>query len=56
MRITIMASQTPAEDDPKQLEDAQKFWGSFTRGAKWGVIASAVVLIALLVLFVPFGG
>ncbi|MEZ5814825.1 MAG: aa3-type cytochrome c oxidase subunit IV [Alphaproteobacteria bacterium] len=50
-----MASHTPAEDDPKQLENAQKFWGSFARGAKWGVVASAAVLIALLALFVPFG-
>jgi len=50
-----MASNTPVQDDPKQLEDAQNFWTAFMQGSKWSIIAIIVVLIALLVFFVPTG-
>ncbi len=50
-----MASHSPVEDDPKQLVDAQNFWGAFMQGSKWSILAVIVVLIALLVFFVPTG-
>ena len=50
-----MASNTPAQDDPKQLADAQNFWAAFTKGTKYSIIATVFILIALLLLFVPTG-
>ena len=50
-----MASNTPVEEDPKQLQDAKNLWGAFMQSTKWSIIAIIVVLIALLLLFVPTG-
>ncbi len=50
-----MASNTPVQDDPKQLAEAQAFWNAFTQGTKISIIAIVIVLVALLVLFVPMG-
>lgn len=50
-----MAGHTPVQDDPKQLEEAQKFWVSFTSGAKWGIVTVAGILIFLALAFVPHG-
>jgi len=50
-----MANHTPVEDDPAQLENAQSFWSTFMQGSKYSIIFVVIVLIALLVMFVPFG-
>ena len=50
-----MDNHTPVEDDPKQLEDAENLWVSFTQGSKWSIIAIAVVLLIMALVFVPSG-
>lgn len=50
-----MGSHTPVEDDPEQLEHANKLWAGFAVGTKWTIILIAVVLVGLLVAFVPMG-
>lgn len=43
-------TSSQAQADPKQLEEAQKFWNSFTKLAKYCCIAVAVALV-LMALF-----
>ncbi len=50
-----MGSHTPVEDDPEQLETAQKIWQSFTVGTKWTIRIIAVILIGMVIAFVPKG-
>ena len=50
-----MASNTPVQDDPKQLEDAKHFWDSFTQISKWSIISIVVIVILLALMFVPSG-
>ena len=50
-----MATQPPADVDPKQLKEAESLWHSFTVSMKWSIIACAVVLIVLALAFVPSG-
>lgn len=47
---------TTVQDDPKQLADAQSLWVTFIKSSKISIVATALVLIALLIAFVPFGG
>ncbi len=50
-----MGSNTPVQEDPEQLQNAEKFWESFAVGSKWTIILIAIVLLGLLVAFVPMG-
>jgi len=50
-----MDHNSPTEDDPKQLEEAQIFWNAFTHGTKISIIAIIVVVIGLAIAFVPTG-
>lgn len=43
-------SNTP-EVDPKEIENARAMWHSFTKLVRWGVIATAITLVLLLLLF-----
>lgn len=49
-----MAQNTTVKDDPKQLADAQKFWGEFTQFMKFGIIGIAVLLLLLAAIFIQF--
>lgn len=50
-----MANHTPVEDDPKQLEHAEYLWATFTQRSKWSVIAIAILLLLMALMFVPSG-
>ncbi|MCB9982569.1 MAG: hypothetical protein H6861_02685 [Rhodospirillales bacterium] len=50
-----MDHNSPAQDDPQQLQNAQAFWHSFMHGAKIGIIMIALVVIVLALAFVPTG-
>ncbi|MBL4805350.1 MAG: hypothetical protein JKY71_10835 [Alphaproteobacteria bacterium] len=50
-----MGSHTPVEDDPEQLEAANRMWAGFAVGTKWTIRLVAVVLIGLLIAYVPMG-
>ncbi len=47
-----MASNTPPEYDPKQLEQSKALWRNFTVGGKYSIYATAVILILLALAFV----
>ena len=50
-----MDSNTPVKDDPKQLEDAKKFWDSFIQSSKLSIVIIVIVVMLLALFFVPTG-
>lgn len=46
-----MAQQNHTQTDisPESLQTSQKIWAGFTKGAQIGIIATAVLLIAMAV-------
>lgn len=47
-----MASNTPPEVDPKQLEQAKALWRNFTIGGKYSIYATVAILVLLGLAFV----
>jgi len=45
-----MAKTSKPEFDPKELDNAQKLWKTFTEWSKWGTLA-VVIIVALMALF-----
>ncbi|MGB0719392.1 MAG: hypothetical protein ACPGRX_02905 [Bdellovibrionales bacterium] len=45
-----MASHTPVDVDPKQLETAQDAWSSFGVAMKWGGVFVALVVVGVVAL------
>lgn len=50
-----MAHNTPVQDDPQQLQNAQDFWHSFMRGSKISIIFIILIVVGLALAFVPTG-
>jgi hypothetical protein len=46
-RSIVMDSHPSAEIDPEQLAQAQAFWHNFIFAAKIGIVAVALLLIAM---------
>lgn len=46
-----MASKTPTDIDPKDLERAETLWVNFGVASKWGIILVIATLVLLAVAF-----
>lgn len=49
-----MAEQQTVKVTPKELEASQKTWDSFVEMSKYGIYATAALLILLALMFVKF--
>jgi len=49
-----MASHTPVEADPKEIQRAADMWAGFIKISKYTIIVSIIVLAALGVVFVDW--